>query len=285
MTAYRIPGPLCASSHPTLDTGTLCLARSSVTRTLGTGVNDHRLHKRRDGATPTSQVPGLSREQARAALAKALTDALDLLQRRRDDMAKWDPDTEENFLAWFGTTDPAARDIVSKRIAKAIKRLERIKVDDFIPDPKPAHKRGQTASQYQDALDDWSSTFAYVMPGSRERGKYELTVHVGPMFATASEVTRAGTLIHELSHFFTVGDTDDVEATFPGDPRKAGSRQMYGYTKATRLSMQSGSNLKTNLALKNADNFEFFVERHDPADHPLDLDGAGDFPSISHGVL
>jgi hypothetical protein len=53
---------------------------------------------------------------------------------------------------------------------------------------------------------------------------------------------------------------------------------MYGYTKATRLSMKDARE-----ALKNADNFEFFIEKHDPADHELDLDGAGDFPGRGRG--
>jgi len=227
----------------------------------------------------------MSATAARIALSKALSDAIRLLERRKQDLSTWDEETEESFLAWFGTTDKAARTMISKRIDKALAKLRRLRARDFIAIAKPSHK-GLTNRQFQDAIDDYNSTFAYVNPDTWYHGKYEHAVFVGPEFATADDVTRAGTLIHEVSHFVTVDQTDDVEATFPGDPRKPGpDRRMYGYTKATRLSMQSGDRVKSNKALKNADNFEFFIERHDPSDHPLDLDGAGDFPAMSGRIL
>jgi Lysine-specific metallo-endopeptidase len=211
------------------------------------------------------------------ALLKAKDDAINLLEQRQRDLTQWNRDTEENFLAWFGTTDEKARAIIAKRIAKAIAKLRRLTLLDFVAIPAP-RKKGLTARQYQRALEDYESSFAFVYAGSKDNGRYELTVHIGPEFASADEVTRAGTLVHEVSHFVSVGDTDDVSETFVGDPRPKDQREMYGYTKAERLSMKN-----VREALKNADNFEFFIEHHDPADHDLDLDGAGDFPGQSSG--
>ena len=58
----------------------------------------------------------------------------------------------------------------------------------------------------------------------------ERTVHIGSAFwaAATDDKTRAGTLIHELSHFHSVGYTEDVgyyqhqnAGDFPGiDPEK-----------------------------------------------------------------
>jgi hypothetical protein len=68
-----------------------------------------------------------------------------------------------------------------------------------------------TAQQYRDALDEYNSEFAYVNPD-----KHEMIVHLGPEFATADDTTRAGTFIHEVSHFYGIGGTDDVESSFVG---------------------------------------------------------------------
>jgi hypothetical protein len=222
------------------------------------------------------RVPGMSATQGECAIVKALHDAIALLEKRRGDLARWDPDTQENFSAWFGTDSIKAREVIDGRIGRALKTLRHLSVQDFIPIPKPK-KRGKKPSTYEAQLADWQSTYAYVCPGYTRRRLKAATVeiavvYVGPEFASANDTTRAGTIIHEVSHFFSVGHTKDVSATFLGDPRKPDEREMYGYNKAERLSLQSPEG-----ALNNADNFEFFIESHDPADHPLDLDGAGDF--------
>lgn len=232
--------------------------------------------KRAPIAPSVRRVPGMSATQGECAIVKALQGAIALLEKRRVDLARWDPDTQENFSAWFGTEEIEAREVIDKRIGRALRTLRHLKVEDFVPIPKPK-KRGKKRSIYDAEVADWQSTFAYVSRGyTRTRLRataIEIAViHVGPEFASADDTTRAGTIIHEVSHFVSVGNTDDVSATFLGDPRKPGERQMYGYTKAERLSLQSPAG-----ALKNADNFEFFIEGHDPADHALDLDGAGDF--------
>jgi hypothetical protein len=223
-------------------------------------------------------VPGLSAAFGDRAIRDAQTKAIDLLKKRLDDLDAWDQDTQESFLTWFGTDEDKARKLVRARIVKAIAKLQALRVENFVP-IRPPRKAGMTAHEYQDAIDEYYEEFAFVNPDKRG-GRYEMTVHIGPEFATADDTTRAGTLIHEVSHFFTVGQTDDVESSFLGmrvEKRGDKTVTMYGYARAERLGMQS-----EKRALNNADNFEFFIERQDPRDH-FDTEGLGDFPEGSKG--
>lgn len=269
MSASSTPGPICASKYPDIDTGT----NARIRMTAPGHAKKTTLWK----ASTLPRVPGLSASDGKRAILDAQKKAIELLERRRQDLDVWDEDTQESFLTWFGTDETKARDLVRRRIVKAIAKLKTLKVNNFVPD-RPPRKAGLTATQYQDALDEYNREFAYVNPDSRG-GAYEMTVHLGPEFANADDTTRAGTLIHEVSHFFTVGQTDDVESAFLGmRVEKRGDKKvtMYGYARAERLSMQSQKN-----ALHNADNFEFFVERQDPRDH-FDTEGLGDFPQDSN---
>lgn len=268
-TGSRIPAPVCGSTHPGIDAGTN--ARVCFTAP-GHNQAPHTLYKK---ALP--RVPGLSAVDGEAAIRGALKKAIDLLQQRLLDLAAWDDETQESFLTWFGTDETKARETIRKRIVKAIAKLKLLTPKNFLPDRPPKKTKGMTASQYQDALDDYNSEFAYVNP-DRRGGKHEMLVHLGPEFATADDTTRAGTMIHEVSHFFSVGGTDDVESSFLGmRVSKKGDKTvtMYGYSRAERLSMKGSKD-----ALNNADNFEFFIERQDPRDH-FSSEGLGDFPEGS----
>jgi len=180
------------------------------------------------------------------------------------------------FLGWFGTDDPAARSKIHNRIERAIKKLTEVSDSDFLPDPS-------------------DSDYAYVYANSAERGKYEKTIHLGSAFWTTDDKTRAGTLIHELSHFVTVGGTADVgraakdraAVDFAGiDIRKyGGTYAAYGGARAARLAIR-----KPSMALNNADSFEFFVEGDEASPISdergnLDTEGFGDFPDVNihHG--
>ena len=272
MCASSIHGPTCGSKYPDIDAGTnarICMPAPGHSK----GVT---LFK----SSVIARVPGLSASDGKQAILDAQKKAIELLEQRLQDLDLWDEDTQESFLTWFGTDETRARGLVRRRIVKAIAKLKALKVNNFLPD-RPPKKACLTAAQYRDALDEYNREFAYVNPDSRG-GKYEMTVHLGPEFATADDTTRAGTLIHEVSHFFTVAQTDDVESAFLGmRVEKRGDKKvtMYGYARAERLSMQSQKN-----ALNNADNFEFFVERQNPRDH-FDTEGLGDFlPDSNHGA-
>jgi len=245
MAAFNIPGPICVSTYPGIDRGTNTLVCTPPPSSVGASYK--KSHQER--------VPRLSAMARRIAIRDALALAISLLQDKQQDLDNWDRDTHISFLRWFGTDTPEARAIIQERIAKSIAKLQRLNVDDFIMEAQLPH-----------------NYYAYVRPGKWERGEYERIVHLGPAFDGADSVTRAGTLVHEVSHFRTVDNTDDIKSTFVGMPR--GDRRMYGYTRARRLASQSPQN-----ALKNADNFEFFIEGHDPrSEGDFETEGVGDFP-------
>jgi peptidyl-Lys metalloendopeptidase len=197
-----------------------------------------------------------------------------MLNSRNTELAAWDTETAKNFLGWFGSDDSEARTQIALRIEKAIAKLTSLAAGDFIKDRK-------------------SKDYAYVNPATIERGKYEHTVHLGSAFWATDDKTRAGTLIHEVSHFESVAGTDDVGSEerdvkavdFAGksDSRYDGSHAMYGGLRATRLAISS-----PKMALHNADSFEFFIEKRQPSimqdefGNP-DFEGIGDFPGAKKG--
>lgn len=82
-----------------------------------------------------------------------------------------------------------------------------------------------------------SGTFAWV------KRKKEYKIHLCPLFWSAPMTgtdSKAGTLIHEVSHFKVTADTDDI---------------VYGQTAAMNL-----ANTNPGNAIKNADNHEYFGE-------------------------
>jgi hypothetical protein len=250
MATFKNPGPICASTYPAIDRGTNARIRTAPPGTLDA------THKK----SYIKRVPGMSAPFGDKAIRDALVKAISLLQQRQQDLDNWDQAIQVSFLTWFGTDTPVARAIVRQYIVKAIVKLKRFKVEDFIMET-PLDPRD----------------FAYVIPDKWAGGKYERTVYLGPAFTDADAVTRAGTFIHEVSHFLTVGHTDDIKSTFVGMRRR--DRRMYGPARAKRLAMQNPQE-----ALKNADNFEYFVESHDPKSD-FDTEGAGDFPLGSIGKI
>lgn len=291
MPGNRVNGPLCSTTSPAIDTGTNALTRiaSSNSTCLFRGTPSRKAGSGRPGVKSAHVI--------RLMIHKARADAGALLTARLGEVDAWDKDclrraggvgksepltqqieaTRKLFFGWFGTVDALARSTVRKRIVKAIDKLKALHDSDFLP--------------------DWSSTdVAYVYDGTTERGKYERTVHIGSAFWAddTDDKTRAGTLIHELSHFHSVGSTDDVGHSprdqnvtdFPGIDlakidRKTDPYTAYGGARAARLAIRS-----PEKALQNADNFEFFIEGREASvildeKGKLDTEGVGDFPNMS----
>jgi len=221
-------------------------------------------------------------------IRKAIEKAKILLTSRLNDLNVWEQEIKRrgrepelleplsasvepirrDFFGWFGQEDAASRAKIRQRIAKELKKFKSLRASDFISDPT-------------------SSDYAYVYPGATERGRYERTVHLGQAFWTSKDdVERAGTLIHELSHFKSVAGTDDEKIDFPGvNPGKyhetykyGGRYSAYGGSRSARLAISNPS-----LAIENADSFEFFIERRTPSPilnekGKMDTEGLGDFP-------
>ena len=281
MGGARVNGPACPITAPDSDPGTTALLRTpapapvcptavSVDRKsssgggTGVGFRSHVIRKAIELArtlldSRLSDLDAWEQESARRGREPELLEALS---------ASVEP-IRRDFFGWFGKQDGPSRAKIRTRITNELNKFKTLHVSDFVTDPK-------------------SSDFAYVYPGATERGRYERTVHLGRAFwKSKDDVERAGTLIHELSHFKTVGGTDDEQIDFAGiNPGKYGETYKYGAkysayggSRSARLAISDPS-----LAIENADSFEFFIERRKPSailnEHGrMDTEGLGDFPS------
>jgi hypothetical protein len=284
----RLNGPLCSTTAPDIDAGTNALIRTPPPGPVCTTVSSA---YRKSSGGKSSGSGGASRVHV---VEKAIKSARELLSSRLSDLDAWEQEIarrgrepelleplsdrvepiRRDFLGWFGKDDPSSRAKIRQRIGNELTKFNALHPVDFVTDPK-------------------SSDFAYVYPGIKERGKYERTVHLGSAFWNSTDdVERAGTLIHELSHFKTVGGTDDERIDFPGiNPAKygetykyGGAYSAYGGSRSARLAISNPS-----LAIENADSFEFFIERRKPSPilnerGKMDTEGLGDFPSTSRNA-
>lgn len=173
-------------------------------------------------AVRPSRVKGMPAREADEAIKTSQADAVAALDKRIADLDNWDPATEASFKRWFGETTPEARAKMRERMVKARDRLNGFDLDNYESD------------------DD---AYAYVYPDDDE------TMYLGEGFADAPEKgrdSRAGTMVHEASHYDSVGGTDDVEHD---------GGKVYGEAGAEKLAKDDPAN-----AQHNADNFEYFVE-------------------------
>jgi len=144
-----------------------------------------------------------------------------LLQAKLDAINEWDAPARADFKKWFGRTDESSRQIVIRRIGKMQNLLKGYRDSNF---------RG-AGTQNADGL------FAFVDPAD------DTVVSVGNAWATAPLTgtdSQAGALGHEMSHFRSVGGTDD---------------HVYGANPSKDL-----ANSSPDRALDNADNFEYYLE-------------------------
>lgn len=151
---------------------------------------------------------------------KALKDQSQLLAIRKSDLERWNDADRIHFARWFGTTNEAARELISKRIHILIQLNEEYSVGNF-----------------RKAVPSRKGVFAFVRASDPSR------IFVDTEFINAShlgENSRAGTICHEMSHFKLAGGTRDI---------------VYGMNRCKRLARLSPAH-----ALSNADNFEFYME-------------------------
>lgn len=158
----------------------------------------------------------------------AITNLKAMLVVKLAELDRWDAPAQAKFQKWFGKTDAAAKATIKVRIEKIQALLKTYSDANF-----------QGAGKEND-----NSTFAMVDPVDDQK------VYLANGF-TNSPMTGAdsapGVLAHEMSHFKTIGSTNDVE--------DAQGIKYYGTERSAELAQQDPS-----LALKNADNFEYFVE-------------------------
>jgi hypothetical protein len=169
-----------------------------------------------------------SRAEARKkAIEQAKTDATKLLKKALADVKKWDRKAKARSRKWFGDADAATQKLLQERLEKEIDKL-----DSF------------TAKNFRRAEKGEEDCYAYVYPDKDDR------IYLGKDFDGAPATgpdSKAGTLIHEISHYDSVGGTDDVVMS---DGTTA-----YGQESCKKLAKEDPDGAK-----KNADSFEYFVE-------------------------
>jgi hypothetical protein len=177
-------------------------------------------------------------EDLRAALAAERA----MLLAKKAELTRWDGEAQANFEMYFGTTSKGARKVISDRIDAVLARNGRTTPDDLL------------AASGDDYGPD---TFAKV-----EKDDPRHKIYLSPGFARApltGEDSRAGSLVHEMSHFYDVGQTNDVGGGGDDDDTSGLSESTYGAEEARALAKSMPA-----LALKNADNFEYYVEGAKP---------------------
>jgi hypothetical protein len=150
----------------------------------------------------------------------ALSDQMRLLMARKADLERWDGPARARFYKWFGTTSPQARRLIYHRIHREV----------------TLNRRFSTAN-FRRAVPSRPGIFAFVHPGDPSKVFVDRTFVAAPPLG---ENSRAGTIVHEMSHFLIVGGTKDYA---------------YGTSDCERL-----ARFDPSKALSNADNFEFYVE-------------------------
>ncbi len=149
----------------------------------------------------------------------ALKDQARILQLKAKELERWSARDQAFFAHWFGTTEERARELVYERIGVELQINEAYSVRNFRRAP---HRPG---------------VFAFVRPSDPSRMFLDLAFVRAPR---VGENSRAGTFVHEMSHFVIAGGTKDF---------------VYGTAKCRRLARANPA-----LALNNADNFEFWAE-------------------------
>jgi peptidyl-Lys metalloendopeptidase len=132
------------------------------------------------------------------------------------------PPLGERYLWWFGPNDSARRAVVTATYTNMLQKFDT---------RAPRYSCSPTACG--------SGVFAYVFPSDSTH-----TVHLCSAFWAAPFTgtdSRAGTLVHEMSHFDSIGSTDDYA---------------YGQTAAHAL-VTAGNYTQ---AIHNADSHEYFSE-------------------------
>lgn len=166
----------------------------------------------------------------------SIADHKDTLLKMRASLARWDANDQADFQLAFGTQTAAAKKEVSDDTEKQIVYNKSLTVANFV--------RGTAANAPKNL--NLSTTFAWVRPSDPSK------IYLADLFWTASAKgvdSRVGTLLHEISHFTSIGGTKDFFSTYlSGAP-------VYGKTDSHALAVANPA-----LALKHADSFEYWGE-------------------------
>lgn len=156
-------------------------------------------------------------------LQQALKDQAEMLKAKKDALEKWDDSAKADFKKWFGKTDDVSKKKIQDRIDKMLELNKNFKVEQFKPASPDEEEDGQ---------------FAYVHSTDKTRSVYiDKAFHNAP---AKGQDSKAGAISHEMSHFDSIGGTEDHK---------------YGPSKCKKLAEKD-----PDKALENADSFEYFLE-------------------------
>jgi uncharacterized Zn-binding protein involved in type VI secretion len=181
------------------------------------------IYEKKDGTTVTRRFRRPTAAKRSKLINQAIQDASALLAEKQRLLRKRDAATMELFKKWFGSDDEKTIKTIRIRIKKELKLMRSLNESHF------TDISGRKSRQ---------ESFALVYPDDELH-----IIQLGNPFWEAEAVgpdSRAGTLIHELSHFLDIGGTVDHQ---------------YGEIFCLGL-----ARYEPDKALFNADNFEYFIE-------------------------
>jgi uncharacterized Zn-binding protein involved in type VI secretion len=160
------------------------------------------------------------------AIEQAKTDAKNILTKCLDGIKNKSDAVKSSAKKWFGDDNDDTLKLMQDRVEKEIKKLDSFTAANFVP-AEPGE----------------GDCYAYVYPDKDDK------IYLGDDFEGAPATgpdSKASTLIHEMSHYNSVGGTDDVVL---GNGKTA-----YGEANCMKLVKENPAGAKNN-----ADSFENFV--------------------------
>ena len=180
-------------------------------------------------------------ETERSRLNSALSTAESLAGRARNDLRTTPVELRpqaDRYREWFGSYDLTRWNKVQTNFDRIFSTAS-----------------GRTITFDCNCTQGTSTTLAYVYPNS------PYNIYICPLFwsrpASSGADSKAGIIIHEISHFTIVSDTDDV---------------VYGTSGSRNL-----ANTNPSAAVRNADSYEYFAEN--PFGRSMPRSGDGNPPS------
>jgi uncharacterized Zn-binding protein involved in type VI secretion len=164
-----------------------------------------------------------SAEEKKEIINQMLIACVTLLKGKHKLLKDDDSKTLEEFNKWFGTVNENAKQTILKIISKALRVCKKLTIDNF-----------EQIYYEKDRLSDYAIVY------NKDKS---YRIFLGDSFwqlRTTGRRSKAGVLIHELSHFKRIGDTKD-----------------HAYNEEGCLLLVKVDPVAT---LHNADSFEFFIE-------------------------
>ena len=167
--------------------------------------------------------PPMSEEAEKKEIMQAKKDLDEKLQEKIEDLERWDNKAKSDVEKWFASSDEISRQILLSRTKKMQALLSTYTIDNFKPAEDFQREKGQFAYVYDD--DD-------------------STVYFDSAFCDAPATGRdskMGSLAHEMSHFKSIGSTEDFE---------------YGDDAIDLVN----NPIDGESPIYNADNYEYYIE-------------------------